>query len=332
MNLTNYFFIITSDDPLVSRPIPSHPILQQTFSELFHIPHAHQTKLRNRLRSQYPNNPSPNLLNATAADALNTTAHQDADFAEEQHQQQQRHIAHRASFFASDTDELHFYNTLATLFIPTFIAKDTILWNVDDEPCYAFLVERGVLVVCVTREPKEKETAMVTDNPSSSSKNAKGKKRRKRGKSVGCLPSFEYLKGYRPVKEYSSDEEEASDEDREHRRDDYDAMEQGGNERVDPDSEDLVGHEKASKEKELVIVETLIPGTMVGELNLLTNRPHTTRLVAAEDTVVWRMDKEKLDAWLEQDPKNAVKFVKLVLSFDVQRLQNVLALTVQLVS
>ncbi|KAJ3177179.1 hypothetical protein HDU87_004671 [Geranomyces variabilis] len=73
------------------------------------------------------------------------------------------------------------------------------------------------------------------------------------------------------------------------------------------------------------VVETLLPGTMVGELELFSNRPRACRLVAASDAVVWRLTKASCDELAEQDPKLMLRFVtKIALGFDAVRFYNYL--------
>ncbi|KAJ3156911.1 hypothetical protein HDU86_003446 [Geranomyces michiganensis] len=73
------------------------------------------------------------------------------------------------------------------------------------------------------------------------------------------------------------------------------------------------------------VVETLLPGTMVGELELFSNRPRACRLVAASDAVVWRLTKSACDELAEQDPKLMLRFVtKIALGFDAARFYNYL--------
>ncbi|KAJ3008097.1 hypothetical protein HKX48_008773 [Thoreauomyces humboldtii] len=71
------------------------------------------------------------------------------------------------------------------------------------------------------------------------------------------------------------------------------------------------------------VVETLLPGTMVGELELFSNRPRTCRLVAATDAVVWRLSKQSCDELAEANPKLMLKFVtRIALGFDAARFYN----------
>ncbi|KAJ3279289.1 hypothetical protein HK104_001585 [Borealophlyctis nickersoniae] len=75
--------------------------------------------------------------------------------------------------------------------------------------------------------------------------------------------------------------------------------------------------------KELKVVETLLPGTMVGELEMFSDRPRSCRLVANDDSVVWRLSKESFDAMADENPKLMLKFVtKVAVSFDAVRFYN----------
>ncbi|KAI8918399.1 sulfate transporter family-domain-containing protein, partial [Powellomyces hirtus] len=82
-------------------------------------------------------------------------------------------------------------------------------------------------------------------------------------------------------------------------------------------------NEARAPEGAMKIVETLLPGTMVGELELFSNRPRTCRLVANSDAVIWRLSKESCDELAEADPKLMLKFVtKIALGFDAVRFYN----------
>ncbi|KAI8823013.1 sulfate transporter family-domain-containing protein [Fimicolochytrium jonesii] len=86
-----------------------------------------------------------------------------------------------------------------------------------------------------------------------------------------------------------------------------------------------------SRTDKLKVVETLLPGAMVGELELFSNRPHTCRLVAATDVVVWRLTKQACDEMTAENPKLMIKFItQHALGFDATRMSNFLAHWAQL--
>ncbi|KAI9337871.1 sulfate transporter family-domain-containing protein [Zopfochytrium polystomum] len=72
------------------------------------------------------------------------------------------------------------------------------------------------------------------------------------------------------------------------------------------------------------IIESLLPGTMVGELELFSNRKHACRLVATERSILWRMDREGYAALCQELPNLAVLFMRFCLSFDAFRFANAL--------
>lgn len=71
------------------------------------------------------------------------------------------------------------------------------------------------------------------------------------------------------------------------------------------------------------VVETLLPGTMVGSLELFSNRPRNCSLVAAREAVVWKLCKASFDKLAEQNPKMALQFLaKIAIPFDNVRYHN----------
>ncbi|KND02916.1 uncharacterized protein SPPG_01997 [Spizellomyces punctatus DAOM BR117] len=83
----------------------------------------------------------------------------------------------------------------------------------------------------------------------------------------------------------------------------------------------IVEHHRSGQQ--MKVVETLLPGTMVGELEMFTSRPRTCRLVANDDSVLWRLSKETFERMSEENPQLMLKFVtKIALSFDAVRFYN----------
>ncbi|KAI8900204.1 sulfate transporter family-domain-containing protein [Globomyces pollinis-pini] len=71
------------------------------------------------------------------------------------------------------------------------------------------------------------------------------------------------------------------------------------------------------------IVETLIPGTMVGELEMFSKRPRICSLVCLSDASVWELSKESFDALSKSHPHVVLKFVtEVAVTFDAQRFYN----------
>ncbi|KAJ3125548.1 hypothetical protein HK098_000167 [Nowakowskiella sp. JEL0407] len=73
------------------------------------------------------------------------------------------------------------------------------------------------------------------------------------------------------------------------------------------------------------VIETLLGGTMVGELEMFSNRPRTSRLRSGPHghAVVWRLSLRSFEELERTHPKLAMKFVRLALEFDSERLYNV---------
>ena len=71
------------------------------------------------------------------------------------------------------------------------------------------------------------------------------------------------------------------------------------------------------------VIETLLPGTMVGELELFCDRPRTCRLSAASNCILWKLCKFTFDELSKTHPDLMLKFVtKVALPFDSVRLYN----------
>ncbi|KAH9267575.1 hypothetical protein BASA84_000627 [Batrachochytrium salamandrivorans] len=73
------------------------------------------------------------------------------------------------------------------------------------------------------------------------------------------------------------------------------------------------------------VVETLLPGTMVGEMDMFTGRQRVCRLYATQDALVWRLSKVSFDTLCQEYPDVMLTFVtKIALSFDAVRYHNTL--------
>ncbi|KAJ3414674.1 hypothetical protein HDV05_006209 [Chytridiales sp. JEL 0842] len=75
----------------------------------------------------------------------------------------------------------------------------------------------------------------------------------------------------------------------------------------------------AIEHKKSKIVETLMPGTMVGELELFSSRPHSYRLVASEKATLWKLSKDAFNQLSAENPPLALAFVRVSLTFDCMR-------------
>ncbi|CAG8512283.1 17103_t:CDS:10 [Cetraspora pellucida] len=67
-------------------------------------------------------------------------------------------------------------------------------------------------------------------------------------------------------------------------------------------------------------VETILPGTMAGEIGFFTDRKRDATLIAENDCTLWKMEKSDFDKLLEKDPDAANYFMRLALNFPAERL------------
>ncbi|KAI8814169.1 sulfate transporter family-domain-containing protein [Cladochytrium replicatum] len=83
--------------------------------------------------------------------------------------------------------------------------------------------------------------------------------------------------------------------------------------------------EVESKTSDTRVVETLLPGSMVGELEVFSGRPRTCRLQTREDieVVVWKLDVDEFEEVARTEPALAVAFMRVALGFDSERMWNV---------
>jgi SulP family sulfate permease len=61
------------------------------------------------------------------------------------------------------------------------------------------------------------------------------------------------------------------------------------------------------------IEESMVPGTLAGELSALTGEPRNATVVAERDAVVWRLTCARLEELEDKYPEMARRFTKLVL-------------------
>jgi SulP family sulfate permease len=72
---------------------------------------------------------------------------------------------------------------------------------------------------------------------------------------------------------------------------------------------------------EQVTVETILPGTVVGELGIFSSSPLRTRSLIAETTsVYWKLSRESFDLMCKENPEMANQFILLTLYFSAERL------------
>ncbi|CAG8559235.1 10880_t:CDS:10 [Paraglomus brasilianum] len=71
-------------------------------------------------------------------------------------------------------------------------------------------------------------------------------------------------------------------------------------------------------------VESILAGTMAGELGFFANRPRDATLVAEMDCVLWRMADTDYETLITKDPKVANLFIRVSLNFSAERLATML--------
>ena len=71
------------------------------------------------------------------------------------------------------------------------------------------------------------------------------------------------------------------------------------------------------------VIETLLPGTMVGELEMFSGKPRISNLVSLTETTVWSLAKNDYDKFAVLNPGLALRFVsEICLPFDSVRFYN----------
>jgi CRP-like cAMP-binding protein len=71
------------------------------------------------------------------------------------------------------------------------------------------------------------------------------------------------------------------------------------------------------------IVQTLLPGTMIGGLEFFSNQNRTCSLVAISDAVVWKLDKVSYEQVSKTNPALILNFVtKIAIPFNTARFYN----------
>ncbi|PIA17776.1 hypothetical protein COEREDRAFT_80130 [Coemansia reversa NRRL 1564] len=69
---------------------------------------------------------------------------------------------------------------------------------------------------------------------------------------------------------------------------------------------------------DLEVVESILPGTSLGELALITGRPHSTTVMADNTVVLWEFSKSVYDELSAKDPARTLAFVRLALMYPAQ--------------
>lgn len=82
---------------------------------------------------------------------------------------------------------------------------------------------------------------------------------------------------------------------------------------------------------EQVVVESILPGTVVGELGLFTASQHRTRSVNADqDSILWKLSDVAFARMMSDDPQLALQFILLSLHFSSERLDTMTRYAFQL--
>jgi SulP family sulfate permease len=61
------------------------------------------------------------------------------------------------------------------------------------------------------------------------------------------------------------------------------------------------------------IEESMVPGTLAGELSMLSGEPRNATCVVEREAVVWRLSEESLETLQEKEPELARTFTRMVL-------------------
>ncbi|KAJ8330548.1 hypothetical protein O5D80_001526 [Batrachochytrium dendrobatidis] len=73
------------------------------------------------------------------------------------------------------------------------------------------------------------------------------------------------------------------------------------------------------------VVETMLPGTMVGEIEMFTDRPRMCLLKATQDALLWRLSRDAFERLCKDNPALMLTFVtKIALAYDAVRYFNTL--------
>lgn len=76
-------------------------------------------------------------------------------------------------------------------------------------------------------------------------------------------------------------------------------------------------------ENEPIIIETILPGTMIGELEFFSQKPRLFSLVCEKDSIVWSLSVAVFDKAFGENPNAMRHFMALALSFDITRFYNI---------
>ncbi|KAJ1661944.1 hypothetical protein EV178_006281 [Coemansia sp. RSA 1646] len=72
-------------------------------------------------------------------------------------------------------------------------------------------------------------------------------------------------------------------------------------------------------------IESILPGTILGELPLVTNKEHNTAVVADSNVFMWELSKKTFDDLCERKPAQMLAFIQLSLAYSAQGVKAVTA-------
>ncbi|KAJ2888776.1 hypothetical protein FB639_000404 [Coemansia asiatica] len=73
------------------------------------------------------------------------------------------------------------------------------------------------------------------------------------------------------------------------------------------------------------VIESILPGTTLGELALVTRKPYSTTVVADADVVIWELSLPAFDELCAADPARMLAFVRLALAYSAQGMKAITA-------
>ena len=76
-------------------------------------------------------------------------------------------------------------------------------------------------------------------------------------------------------------------------------------------------------ENEQLIIETILHGTMVGELEFFSQKPRLFSLICEKDSVIWSLSIVAFNKAFQENPIAMRHFISLALSFDMTRFCNI---------
>ncbi|KAJ2343067.1 hypothetical protein GGF43_005787, partial [Coemansia sp. RSA 2618] len=72
-------------------------------------------------------------------------------------------------------------------------------------------------------------------------------------------------------------------------------------------------------------VESILPGTLLGELALITGQAHSTTVVSDSCVVLWELPKSVYDELCAREPAKMLAFVRLALMYPAQGMKAITA-------